>query len=308
VTTRRSLITNIGLLALLGGGAWLARERLMWPAPRPQFVDPVGPWLPFSQPDLPLVTVLAGVGGESVNALIDSGAQYTSVDRSLAGRLSSGHGPSIPMVALGVGGAAQMARGVSLDLQLGPLKLPSVRAAALDLQVVSRALGRSVPLIIGFDVLSSLIADIDFPGRRLRLLDPKTAVPPPGGVSAPVRRAGRALLAQVSLDGAPLEVLVDTGATGLVGISSQAAQDLGLTDRPARPARSVVLGGVAQSRVVSAGRFEFADRTFKDVDVHIIELPAVPGFPKGLMGVDALHGRRVVLGAGAGWMRLYGAA
>jgi predicted aspartyl protease len=292
-------------VALLGGGAWLARDRVLWPTPRPQFGAPVGPWLPFIGPDQPLVTVLAGIGGVMVHALIDSGAQYTSVDRSLIERFALASGPSLPMVALGVGGAAQVAKGVTLDVELGGLRIPRLRAAALDLGVVSQALGLEVPLIIGFDVLSAVAAEIDFPRRRLRLADPKAAGLPAGGLAAPVRRAGRALLAQVRIEGRPLEVLVDTGATGLVGLSADAAQAVGLVAEGAREGRSVVLGGVAVSHVVSADRFAFAGQEFRDVDIHIIQLPNVPGFPKGLLGVDALRHRRVVIDAGAGSMRLF---
>jgi predicted aspartyl protease len=305
VPTRRSLLTNLGLLALLGGGAWLARERWLWPRPNPRFGDPVGPWLPFSQPDQPLVTILAGLGGTTVHALIDSGAQYTSVDRQLVDRLQLGHGLSIPMLALGVGGAGQMAKGVSLDIELGPLRIPNLRAASLDLGVVSDALGFSVPLIIGFDVLSAVAAEIDFPNRRLRLSDPAQAQLAAGGVAAPVRRSGHALVARIMIEGAPLEVLVDTGATGLIGLSQAAAQEIGLATRPGRESRSVVLGGVARSRVVNAESVEFAGRAFRNVDLHIIELPNVPGFPKGLMGVEALKGRRIVMDAGHGSLRLY---
>ena len=305
MTTRRSLLTNMGVLGLLAGGAWLVRDTLLWPAPRPRFDAPNGRWLPFSQSDQPLITVLAGLGGSTVHALIDSGAQYTSVDAATVERLGLGQGLSIPMLALGVGGAGQMAKGVGLEIELGGVSIPNIRVAALDLSAVSAALGFDVPLIIGFDVLSSLRAEIDFIGRRLRFSDAKAGPIPAGGVEAPVRRSGRALVAQVTLQGSPLEVLVDTGATGLLGISAEVAAKTGLSGQPGQEARSVVLGGVAESQVVTAQTFEFAGQAFHDVDVHIIEMPKVPGFPSGLMGIDALRGHRVLIDAGAGAMRLY---
>jgi predicted aspartyl protease len=305
VITRRSILTNLGLVALLGGGAWLVRERLIWPAPKPRFEGPIGAWLPFSAPELPLVTILAGLGGTTVNALIDSGAQYTSVDRALVDQLKLAHGPSIPMVALGVGGAAQIASGVSLEIELGGLVLPQVRAASLDLQMVSSALGINVPLIVGFDVLSTLLADFDFPHRRVRFCDPRTAILPSGGVAAPVRRVGKALIAQIRIDGTPMEVLVDTGATGMLGLSAAGAAAAGLDAQAGRAGESVVLGGVAPSRVVSARVVEFAGQTFRDVEVHILQLPRAPGFPRGLMGVDAFADHRVLFDAGGGRLQLY---
>jgi predicted aspartyl protease len=306
VTTRRSLLTNLGLLALLGGGAWLARDRLLWPTPRPQFSGAGdGAWLPFTHPDQALVTIPVGIGGVVVDALIDSGAQYTSIDRGLVERLRIGEGLSIPMVALGVGGAAQVARGVSIDLDLGGLRIPNLRAAALDLSMLSQAMGRAVPLIVGFDVLSTLAVEIDFPRRRLRVAAPERFAARTGGRLAPVRRRGRALLAKVEVEGAPLEVLVDTGATGFLGLSQAAAEAAGLAGRDERLGHSVVLGGTATSRVVRVERFAFAGETARGIDIHIIELPNVPGFPKGLMGVEALRRHRVLIDAGGGRMRLY---
>jgi predicted aspartyl protease len=103
----------------------------------------------------------------------------------------------------------------------------------------------------------------------------------------------------------PLEVLVDTGATGVLGLSVEAARTVGLSRQGGREGRSVVLGGVALSQVVTADSFAFAGEELRDVDVHIIQLPNVPGFPKGLMGVEALRRHRVLMQAGEGRMRLY---
>jgi predicted aspartyl protease len=306
LTTRRSLLTNLGLLALLGGGAWLARDRLIWPRPRPEFPGAgEGAWLPLTHHGQPLVTVPVGVAGSVVNALIDSGAQYTSIDQALVERLQIAGGLAVPMVALGVGGGAQMARGVSIDLELGGVRIPGLRSAALDLSNLSRAMGQDVPLIIGFDVLSTMTVEIDFPRRRMRVAPPEHFAGRTGGQLAPVRRQGRALLAQVNIEGIPLEVMVDTGATGFLGLSQAAAETVGLTGREARTGRSVVLGGMATSRVVKADSITFAGEEVRGVDVHILELPNVPGFPKGLLGVEALRRFRVLMDAGGGRMRLY---
>lgn len=306
MATRRSFLTNLGLLALVGGGAWWAKEHLLWPQPKAAFQNPAGmsAWLPFTQPGQTLVTVLVGVGDVMVEALIDSGAQYSAVDRSLVERLKLTFGPTPPMVALGVGGAAQVARGVTFDLDIGGARFAGLRAAALDLRPLSQALGRSVPLIIGFDVLSALTADIDFPRRRLRVLASKPLDEAGPGLAAPVRRSGRALLATVVVETTPIEVLVDTGATGYVGLSPQAAELTGLTGRRRREGRSVVLGGMALSQVVEVRRFAFAGQEFRDIDVHILQLPQVPGFPKGLLGLESLRRNRVLMDVGHGWMRL----
>ena len=303
--TRRSFLTNLGVLALLGGGAWWARERFLWPPPKPQFAAAEPSWLPFSSRRHSLITVTVGVGSQMVNALIDSGAQYSTIDRTLADELQLESGFSTPMVAMGVGGSVQMAKNVQLDLDLGGARFPRLRTAALDLGVLSQAMGQDTRLIIGFDVLSSVIVEIDFVRRRLRLSPREGFVFPPGGSAAPVRRDGRSLLAQVVLEGTPIELFLDTGATGVVGLSEASAQEVGLTGRAARQSRSVVHGVVALTRLVEIERVVFAGETFRDVDAHIIQLPNVPGFPKGLLGIEALRRFRVVMDAGGGRLQLY---
>jgi len=305
VPTRRSFLTQLGILGLIGGGAWLVRDLVIFPAPRPRFPPGEAQWLPFARTDLSLITAVAGLGGKVVNAVVDSGAQFTSVDRAFVEREGLSKGLSFPMMALGVGGGGQMAHSVSVDLELGGVQMPGLRAAALDLAGVSEALGQDVALIIGFDVLSAVLADLDFPRRRFRLADPRHAPRPPGGYDAPVHRSGRALIAEATLQDMPVQLLVDTGSTGFVGISMETAQAAGIADREGRQGKSVVLGGVTDSKVVVADRFEFAGVVSHDIDVPIIEMPSTPGFPKGLMGVEALRHHHVLMDAGAGKMRLY---
>lgn len=302
--SRRALLTQLAALGLLAGGALVVRDRIVWPEPRPVFDPKGGGWMPFTLPGRSLITVLVGVGETPVHALVDSGAQYTTIDRAAAEAMGLLEGLSMPMVAMGVGGGGQVAQSVTLDLDLGGVRVPGLRAAALDLGGLSEAIGLPTPLIIGFDVLSTLIAEIDFASRQLRFRPRQGFTPPAGAVPAPVRRKGRALLAQVTLEGAPMEVLVDTGATGFIGLSAAAAEAAGLTARPIRQEPSVVLGGVTLTQVIQIERFGFAGQEYRNIEAHILQLPNVPGFPKGLLGLDSLRLHHVLLDVGGGRMLL----
>jgi len=302
VISRRSLLTNLAVLGLAGGGLWWAKDHVFLPAPRPRFADPAGGrWLPMTGPGGGLAVIPVGLGGRLVHALVDSGAQYSAIDAGFAGRLGLKAAPGPPIIAVGVGGTSHVASRIPLELEAGGAVFPRLMAAALDLSVLSQAMEMETPLILGFDVLASLVADIDFPRRRLRFLPaaPAIALRP-----APVRRQGRALLAQVAVEGAAIEVLVDTGSAGHLSLSEAGARSLGLLDRPSRPARNLVLGGVASSQVIEVSHLAFAGQSFEDVPVHLIQLPNAPGFPKGLLGAETLRRRRVVIEAGAGKLGL----
>ena len=110
---RRSLLIRTAGLAAVVGGAWWARETLLWPKPTLTFVESgATPWLAYARSAL-VPTVRVRLGGLEVVALIDSGAQYSVIDRALVAALPSA-GRSLfdmPLVAYGVGGGAQVGVG-----------------------------------------------------------------------------------------------------------------------------------------------------------------------------------------------------
>lgn len=295
--TRRSFLSGGLLLAGGAGAAWWLRDQVFWP------VASLGPtaagssgWLPFANPRLSLPTVAAEVNGETVAALLDSGAQTSVVDERLAERLALPRVVGPPLVAFGVGGQTQAGRGADLRVRLGGLGLERVRAAVLALGPLGSPEAGATPVVLGQDVLSAVVAEIDFPRRRLRLEPAGSYRPPAGARPVAVRRQGRALMARVTVEGTEIEVVVDTGASAVLSLSSEAAEAAGLADgRPSRPATSLVLGGVSAGRVVTAAALSFAGETRRDAAVHVFEARSLPGFPRGLLGVGALADRPIVL-------------
>lgn len=289
----------------MGGGAWLVREHVLWPEPPVAFDGSSSGWLPFTTRFQAAVTVRATVNGERVNALVDSGAQYSVVDRAFAERLQLPPSLSPPLIAYGVGGAPQVGRGVAVDVSVGDLRLPALKAAVLTLGPISEASGLSAPLILGQDVLHELVADIDFPRRRMRFLPQQGFVVPEQAVETPSRRKGRALFVEVEAEGKPFEVMLDTGASFALGLTREAAEGAGLlAGRRITPSRSVVLGGVAAGGVVTLESVRFGDVVIRKAPVHIFSRQPLPGFPDGLLGFGALAPYRAILDHGHGRLLL----
>jgi predicted aspartyl protease len=306
---RRTFLTQLALLGLGGAGLILARDRLIWPAPKVAFEGDAATtgWLGLPEPG-GLVELVGRVHGTYLQVVVDSGAQYSAIDTGLAERLALPSASPIPMLAFGVSGQPSVTRSVKLDLDLGALKLEGLRAATLDLNPLSRLTRQPFSMLLGRDLLKTVVLEIDFPAAKAAFHRRDVWTPDAALRDVDVRSASGAIMAPVGVEDArPLEVMVDTGATSALALSAAAAQAAGVLDgRGVRTGRSVTLGGVSQDRVVTARRLSFAGDWLEDVELQIYS-PAVKGpIPQGLLGLGVLKRYRVVLDHGGGRMFVEG--
>lgn len=306
MTSRRAFLLRAGLLATGGGALWLLRDRLPWPPLRPAFADGRGtPWIRMPGPS-GLIEVPATVGGAPVRAVIDSGAQFSAIDRAVAERLRLPRNLTLPLLAYGVSGRPSFTHTVRFDLTLPGLTVPDLRAAALPLAELSRATGRDFQLLIGRDLLSRVVLDADFPAGRVRLVAPAVYRPPRDARIVELTVSGGAPMAAVAVEGTPaIDVLVDTGATGLLALSDAAARKAGLLapGRPVVRAHSVGLGGLSVDRIVVARKIEVGGIALPHAAVQVYAPAANAPAPSGLLGVGLLG--RFRMGLDLGRRRLY---
>jgi predicted aspartyl protease len=241
--------------------------------------------------------------------VVDSGAQFSAIDRQLAARLGLKEAP-LPFIAFGVSGQPSLTHTVGLDLAIGPVTVRGMRAATLELLTLSGVIRRPFAMLIGRDVLRAVILDVDWPGARVRLVRRGAFQPSAEARLAPTRKTGGALMAPVSIEGAPpVDLMVDTGATSEIALSEKTAQTLGLlSGRPLTTGRSVSLGGVSEDRVLRAETVQFAGHTLQNVEVQVFT-PSVQGpLPAGLLGVGILRHYRTAIDLEAGSLWLSGPA
>jgi clan AA aspartic protease (TIGR02281 family) len=300
--TRRVLIRQLALLGAGLGGAWWLRERYLFPKPEVTFADGGSGtgWLPLPEAS-GLVELPAKVAGIPIRVVVDSGAEFSAIDRRLAARLGL-KDSAMPMLAFGVSGQPSLTHTVSLDLAIGAMQLRGVRAATLELLTLSGVIRRPFAMLVGRDVLRALTVDIDWPNRRMRFVRPEAFTAGPGATVAKVRSQGGALMTQVRIEGGPpVELMVDTGATSDIALSAKTAQTLGLlTGRPVTTGRSMSLGGMSEDSVVRVSRVDFAGRALKDVEVQVFTPSSPAPLPAGLLGVGVLRRFRVALDVSAG--------
>lgn len=297
---RRSFLIRALGLAGLGAAAWWARDNVLWRPPSIAFAaGGTSGDMPWARPRAGVPTATVALMGREVVALIDSGAQYSVVDRGLVAELGIENRFDLPLVAYGVGGEPQAGRGVTLEVSVGSMTLSGLRAAILDLGPLASPQGLGAPLILGQDVLGAAVLDLDVAGRRLALTRREDHEADPALSPLPVRRRGRALLLDVTVEGAEIEAVVDTGASALLALSRETAGAAGLLDgRPSRPGSSIVLGGVVGAEVVEARTVTVGDRLFERQPVPIYADVRLPGFPAALLGMEAFAGQRLTLDVG----------
>lgn len=295
MTSRRAFLA---LLAAGGAALFLVRDRL----PRdlePRFANGrATPWLPL-KPGRGLVEIDATVAGRPVRAVVDTGAQFTAVDRALAEALDLPRTIAAPVLAYGVSGGPTMTHTVTLDVGVQGLVVPGVRAPALDLAALSAATGREFQLLIGRDVLREVIIEVDFALDRMRFLKAEAYRAPADGQVIPLTpKGGGAPTVPVRIEGAqPVDLLLDTGASGWLALSEGAARRSGLLgpDRPVSRAQSVSLGGVRLDRVVEARHVALGDLSLQRVPVQIYAPAVHAPAPSGLVGAGALQGMHVAV-------------
>lgn len=299
--TRRSLLGGLALLGAGGVGAWYLREAYFWPTATLEAGSTDSGAMTLLDTPTRLPLVLAGVDGQPVTALIDTGAQATSIDRSLAEDMGLETAFAPPLVALGAGGHRQVAEGVDVTLELGGMTFSAVRAAVVEIGPLAEPEMGAVKLVIGQDVLQTVVLDLDFEARTARLRDRAGARVPAGLTMIPARQRGRGLEARIRVEETVLDLLVDTGSTAGVSLSQTTAENAGLLDgRETEQSRRIVLGGVSTGRIVTARQLTVAGRALGESAVHIYADQAAPGFPRGLLGLGVIGEGRVWLDLGGG--------
>ena len=187
-------------VALLAGLAGCVRGT---PATPPPAVA-VMPFDPYGG----AIYVPAIVNGDSAWLMFDTGLSRTGLDRDWA--KSAG---ATPVADTG-------ATAVLRSLRLGDLRLEDYRTALYSLAGLSEASGRLQQGLLGHDVLHRFAVEIDYPTRRVRLLDaasyryagPGTAVPFTPDADLPLLRAKIKARGRRAI---PARLLLDTGASGL---------------------------------------------------------------------------------------------
>jgi predicted aspartyl protease len=216
----------------------------------------------------------ARINGQPVEALLDSAAEMTLVDRRFAQTLRLGAGESA--TGQGSGRAsfdAALVGGITLEA-LG-LSLAGQTVAVADLSDVGRRLlGRRIDVILGREIFDAARLSIDIAGRSIRVV-PREREPAGVRLELATEHGVETLAVRVESSG-PLRATLDLGNGSKVLVSADLAKRLRLLSDGRRVTLDPGggLGGEATRQSISLRSLEVAGRTFHQVPATVDPQPS----------------------------------
>jgi predicted aspartyl protease len=189
--------------------------------------------VPFTSPSN--LILLEGRIGESgpMTFLLDTGAGRTVLDVPLVDSLGlrvTGQGR-----ALGASGSVPMRLVADVHVRLGGVELPLPMAVALAFADLEPALGMNVDAVVGHELFTRYVVQIDYAGGTVRLFDPAAFVAPQAP-SVPLEVEGNAAFVpvRIGVDGRTLQarLRLDTGAGGALTLNAPFVRRHGLAAGP----------------------------------------------------------------------------
>lgn len=212
--------------------------------------------------------VPARIAGAPAEALLDSAAELTLIDRAFARRAGLAVGAAATVLGSGAGNAqSEIVEHVRIET-LG-LSNPDGVVAVLDLSDVARRLtGGTLDVILGRNVFDLARLEIDIAGGRIRVLDRRLR---PRGRELALTGAFGVETIPVLAEGQPAAATLDLGNGTDVLISRAFAQRLGALEdgRPIHDNPGGGIGGKAHRQGFTLKTIDLAGRRFRNVSVAI---------------------------------------
>jgi len=209
------------------------------------------------------VYVPVQIGGKTVSFVVDTGAEASVIDAETAKTLGLTGTGSIE--ARGNGEETVAAQPIPRpQLTLSGLPLPLETMYAVPLRALWPREGRALEGILGHDVLSRFVVEIDYLASRVRLHDPERFSPPAAATSLPMTYEGNVPAIQTAFTlpgGRRLQgrMIIDTGNSGgldLYGPFVEANAIRGAVGRIVEGAGGMGVGGVSKQDLARIATFE----------------------------------------------------
>lgn len=212
----------------------------------------------------------ARIDGHAVEALLDSAAETSVVDRGFAARLGLRGGAAA--TARGTGAATAAATLVAgVELFVAGVRLRPVAVGVIDLEDISRRLGGgAIDLIIGRDLFDAGVLAIDLDAATLATVSTRAE----RGVRLPLTARRGIEGVPVTIEGVPAQADFDLGNGGTVLVGADfAARHRLLDGRPTSTIPGGGIGGAVRQTTFTLRSLDLAGHRFTDLPVAIDASP-----------------------------------
>ncbi len=210
------------------------------------------------------------IQGKPVQALLDSAAEATLVDRTYAQTIGLKASSAVP--ARGSGGDTQAALAKGVTIKVTGLTLRPSEVGIVDLSDVgARLIGGPLPVILGREYFDAARLEVDINGGHIRVLG-KSGVP--RGVRLPLTgQRGIETVPAAIENHPPTAAAFDLGNGGAVLVGAAYAKSLGLLGAGKALAKESGggIGGQVNRTAFTLASLTLAGRTFPNVAAEIDE-------------------------------------
>jgi len=229
-----------------------------------------------------LVLAAGQIGGVEARFVVDTGTSPSILNARLARKMGLEVGGG---TLIAVGRAVKSGHAVVPELDLGPIHATGLPVNVMDLSQLEKSLGTEIAGLIGMDVLGRASFRLDYDTKELEFGDIADE-----GIAVEYDAASRLALAEASLQGRRVRLIVDTGSDLVVvyGKSWEAFE-------PARLVSQTQQGtSVAEqvpAREIAKPEMQLGGRQFRGMRTYYVPSGAAVGYD-GFFGVRALklHG------------------
>lgn len=233
-----------------------------------RFVDDAPATLEVKRVRTGHLLVRPSIDGEELGWFIfDTGAGTNCISTHVAGKLAEGPFGEIP--ARGVGGTVLSHFWRAEKLELGPLVVEDPVFMGLDLEFLEAPFGVEVAGILGYELLSRCVVELDLAGDYIGLFAPDAYELDPAGAWEEAVLYERTPCVRAEFEGHTGLFRLDTGATGTVTLHQKATQELDLVrGRETTPASSGGVGGTVPVLVGHLASFRLGGHAFGSIPAH----------------------------------------
>lgn len=212
------------------------------------------------------IMVAAKVNGVAVDALLDSGAEASLLDRAFAERVGLTGGKDVTARGSGENTMkASLIEGVKLEA-LG-LTLENQTVGVLDLSDVGKRLfGHRLDIILGREIFDNARLEIDIDGKTIRVVD---AAVEPRGVKLPLQSSFGIETFPVTIEGQTVQATFDIGNGTRPMVGGAFAKKLLGDGRPVQMDEGGGIGGARKREVIDLATVEFAGKRFEKVSASV---------------------------------------